>query len=193
MILLYDDSNISAYLLPYSLYAHHHQHDEHGCMRVDAGLGRHQSLSRNLVNPCPTRYIPLDYNPMYYIALHSPVLWYSTIPFYYTTSCSLLKLPVLHQSATFSALNYMLQPATILCISLLNAQSATPSPKLQCPADAGHHYMAYGHILDEYRPLYYDVLLHRTLAFAVVYLLELYITTLCVSHCFAKVMKPAQI
>ena len=48
----------------------------------------------------------------------------------------------------------MLQPATILCISLLNAQSATPSPKLQCPADAAHHYMAYGHILDEYRPLY---------------------------------------
>ena len=81
----------------------------------------------------------------------------------------------------------MPQPATILCTSLLNAQSATPSPKLQCPASL------YGHILDEYRPLYYDVLLHRTLAFAVVYLLELYITTLCVSHCFAKVMKPAQI
>ena len=87
----------------------------------------------------------------------------------------------------------MPQPPTILCASLLNAQSATPSPKLQCPADAAHHYMAYGHILDEYRPLYYDALLHRTLAFAVVYLLELYITTLCVSHCFAKVMKPAQI
>ena len=80
---------------------HEDDHHEDGCMRVDAGLGRHQSLSRNLVNPCLSRYITLHFPcaTIRYIPLHF-------IPLCYNTRC-------------FPALHCFLTPAKPPCTSLL--------------------------------------------------------------------------
>ena len=120
---------ISGYQLSYSgvilSFLHSHcnhkdHHHEHGCMRVDAGLARHQSLSRNLVNPCLSRYIPLHYNPLHYIALHPPVLQ-SPAP-----TCATFPLqqsPALH-CATFPLCYNMLHSPTLHSLVLQN----TPFP-----------------------------------------------------------------
>ena len=86
---------------------HKDHHHEHGCMRVDAGLARHQSLSRNLVNPCPSRYIPLHYNPLHYIALHLPCA---------TITCTNLRY-ISPATITCTTLRYI-SPATITCTTL---------------------------------------------------------------------------
>ena len=98
----------NGYVVRYQHLCQPSHHHEHGCTRVDAGLGRHQSLSRNLVNPCPSRY-----NPLYYIA---PVLHCATFPLYYNT----LHSPVLKYTLFPSiALHCAKPPCTsLLCSSL---------------------------------------------------------------------------
>ena len=124
---------ISGYQLSYSgvilSFLHSHcshkdHHHEHGCMRVDAGLARHQSLSRNLVNPCLSRYIPLHYNPLHYIALHLPCA---------TITCTNLRYisPATITCTTLRYISPVLQYAAFPCTTFSCATKHTASLQLR--------------------------------------------------------------